>query len=251
MDNTLTTDLVTRSLNGEDVTERARAHDEFFLKAYQFTLHWYLDNYQFFGDPQVSIVKVGCNNLEYWSTTASLFCHDKIADVEFRDSVMPEIERVWDIGRRLEQVLRGWYAATPHDYERAHVHTNWLPSVGLRHVRLGIPMDDDTLREKFTTDRKTLEALAVAVFCMAAEEAPGVELDSGARINPYAISLDPARWDESGLFDDDGLTREEAEQMAFGIRNYFLDRPPAEGLGNQRPDLKAIYAASAAAASSA
>jgi flavin-dependent dehydrogenase len=244
MGNTLVTDLIVRDLGGEDVGERAKAHNDFFLAAYDVTLTWYLDQYQFFGDPQISIIKVGCNNLAYWSTTASLMCHGKLADVEFRDKVMPEIERIWQLSRRLEVLLRDWYQAAPHEYERAYIHTNWFPAVGLRHVQMGLPLDDEALVGKATDDRKAMEALAVAVFHKAASELPAGAPNADVKINPYAVGLDPERWDDDGLFDESGMTIEEAKRIVIGVDNYWLDHPPSPELGSTPPDLRAVFARS-------
>ena len=242
MGNTLTTDLVVRDLNGEDVTERAKAHNDFFLAAYDLVLTWYQDQYVFFGDPQISIIKVGCNNLAYWSTTASLMCHDKLADTAFRAAVMPEIERIWQLSRRVEKLLRDWYEAAPHEYGRAHIHTSWFPGVGLRHVQMGIPFDDDALKAKFTEDRKAMEALAVAVFHKAASESLGEAPDPNVPINPYGVGLDADRWEQDGLFGEPGMPLEVAHKIAQGVENYWLDRPPAPGLGAAPPDLRPLLA---------
>src|SRR5207253_7248716 len=58
MANTLATDLATRSLDGEDVTERAKAHDDFYLNAYRVELTQYEDQYVFWGNPLVMAVKI-------------------------------------------------------------------------------------------------------------------------------------------------------------------------------------------------
>jgi flavin-dependent dehydrogenase len=242
MGNTLATDLIVRSLAGEDVAERAKAHNDFFLAAYELTLTWYLDQYGLFGDPQIGIIKVGANNLAYWSTTASLMCHGKLADLEFREAVMPEIERIWQLSRRIEALLRDWHEAVPHTYERAYVHTNWFPAMGLRHVQLHLPLDDEALKAKATEDRKAMEALAVAIFHQAAGELKGEPLDHDLRINPYAVGLRPERWDEDGVFDASGLTLEEAHRIAIGVENYWLDHPPSPELGPRPPDLRVLFA---------
>ena len=63
MSNTMTTDLVTRSLDGEDVTERAKSHDELYLAAYRTHLTFYERQYEFWHNPAVMNVKIGANNI--------------------------------------------------------------------------------------------------------------------------------------------------------------------------------------------
>jgi flavin-dependent dehydrogenase len=49
--NTFTTDLVTRELDGEDVAERAKAHENLYLGAYRTHLTFYESQYEFWGNP--------------------------------------------------------------------------------------------------------------------------------------------------------------------------------------------------------
>ena len=44
------------------------------------------------------------------------------------------------------------------------------------------------------------------------------------KINPYAVSLDPERWEADGLLDGEGLTVTEArESPAAGMENLFME----------------------------
>jgi hypothetical protein len=69
-----------------------------------------------------------------------------------------------------------------------------------------------------------MEAYAVLAFNRAAknlgDDAPGEDV----KINPYAVSLDPDRWDADGLLGGEGLTVEEARQTpAAGMENLFME----------------------------
>ena len=71
--NTLTADLVTRELDGEDVTERAKAHNDLYLSTYKLNLTQYEGQYEFWQNSLVMTVKICANNILYWGTEGLLF----------------------------------------------------------------------------------------------------------------------------------------------------------------------------------
>ena len=110
MANTFATDLITRELDGEDVTERAKAHDDLYRSAYRTHLTFYEKQYEFWHNPAVMNVKIGGNNILYWGADGLLFFHRKLTDVEFMAAVRPDVERIWALNRRLETMYREWNA---------------------------------------------------------------------------------------------------------------------------------------------
>ena len=153
MANTFTTDLVTRELDGEDVTERAAAHDDFYLSAFRVHLALYEGQYEFWHNPLVMNVKIGGNNILYWGVYGLLFFHRKLADAEFMASVRPEIERIWAITRRLEAMYREWNRLESREWTRAMVPTSAFPAMFERHLDMEGGFDDETLKEKIACDR--------------------------------------------------------------------------------------------------
>jgi flavin-dependent dehydrogenase len=224
MGNTLTTDLIVRELGGEDVTERAKTHNDLFLRLYREALGWYEGQYVFWGDPQVMIAKIACNNIVYWSTSALLFFNRKLSEPEFMAEVMPDLERIWKVNRRLEAMFREWFEIGAREWQRAFVAPTGFPSMGLRHVELALDFDDEALKAKIKEDADLVEAVATLVFRKAAESLPEGPPDPDEKVNPYAISLDPDRWEADGLLDGSGLTVAEADERAPGIDNLWLDR---------------------------
>jgi hypothetical protein len=224
MSNTLVTDLIVRDLGGEDVAERVAHHNDLLLRLYRESLRWYEGQYVFWGDPQVMMAKIASNNIIYWSTHALLFFHRKLTDPEYMSAVMPDLERFWAINVRLEALFRDWFAVGAQEYHRAFVAPTGFPSMGMRHVELAANFDDDALKAKIAENADLYEAVAVAIFHKAAESLPDGAPDPERKINPYAISLQPDRWEEDGLFDGSGLTLAEANERAPGVENLWLDR---------------------------
>jgi flavin-dependent dehydrogenase len=224
MSNTFTTDLITRDLDGEDVSERAQRHDDLYLRLYREALHWYEGQYEFWGDPQVMIAKVASNNIIYWGGHALLFFHRKLTDPEFMAEVLPDMERFWRANGALEKMFREWFALGGREYHRAFLAPTSFPSMGLRHVELPSNFDDETLKQKVADNARLYEAVAVAIFHKAAESLPDGPPDADAKIDPGAITLDPERWERDGLFSDSGLSLSEANEIAPGIEALWLDR---------------------------
>ena len=222
--NTMTTDLVTRALDGEDVTERAKAHDELYLAAYRTHLTFYERQYEFWHNPAVMNVKIGANNIHYWGCNALLFFKRKWADLDFMARVRPDVERIWAITRQLEAMYREWNALESREWRRALVSTAGFPAMFERHEDLDRDFDDDALAARLAANADLMEAYAVLAFHKAALSLPDDAPGEDEKINPYAVSLDPDRWEADGLFNGEGLSLAEARQTpAAGMENLFME----------------------------
>ena len=225
MSNTLTTDLVTRSLDGEDVTERAKAHDELYLAAYRTHLTFYERQYEFWHNPAVMNVKIGANNIHYWGCNALLFFKRKWADLDFMARVRPDVERIWAITRQLEAMYREWHALESREWRRALVSTAGFPAMFERHEDLERDVRrrraGGTARGQRRPDGGLRGArLPQGRVVPSRTTRPGED----EKINPYAVSLDPDRWEADGLFNGEGLSLVEARQTpAAGMENLFME----------------------------
>jgi flavin-dependent dehydrogenase len=222
--NTLTTDLVCRDLDGEDVVERARAHDDLYLSTYRVNLTQYETQYEFWGNPMVMTVKICANNILYWGTECLLFFHDKYGNVEFMESVRPQLERIWAITRQLEKMYREWNHLENREWRRAIVPTAAFPGMYQRHVDMAGDFDDEGLRGRLTATAELMEGFAVMAFHRAAQNLGDAAPGEDEKINPYAVSLDPDRWEADGLFNGQGMTLAEARQSeAAGLANLYME----------------------------
>ncbi len=222
--NALSADLITRELDGEDVTERAAAHNDLYLSTYRVNLTQYEQQYEFWGNPLVMTAKICANNILYWGTVGPLFFHGKYPDVEFMASVRPDLERIWSVTRALEAMFREWNAVEDREWRRAIVPTAAFPAMFERHKELAGPFDDDTLRRKLAETADVMEALGVIIFHRAAAALGDAVPGEDARVNPHAVSLDPKRWAAEGLLNGEGLSLTEARQTpAAGMENLFME----------------------------
>ena len=216
MANWLITDMVTRELDGEDVAERAEAHNDLYLSAYRTHLTFYERQYEFWGNPQIMSVKIGANNILYWGVNALLFFHRKLADLDFMQAVRPDVERVWALNRRLEAMYREWNALDGREWRRAYVSPVSFPAMLERHIELVAGFDDETLKAKIASNADLMEAYTLVLFNKAAEQLGDAAPAEDVKLNPYAVSLDPDRWEADGLFDGSGMTVAEARETPAG-----------------------------------
>ena len=84
--------------------------------------------------------------------------------------------------------------------------------------------DDETLKAKLAANADLMEAYTVLAFHKAAaalgDAAPGED----EKINPYAVSLDPSRWEADGLLGGEGLSLAQARQTpAAGMETLFME----------------------------
>jgi hypothetical protein len=171
----------------------------------------------------VMITKIASNNIVYWATTALLVFHEKLTDPEYMAQVRPDVERFWQLNERLEQLFRDWLPLAEREWRRAFVPTTGFPGMGLRHVELVAGFDDEALKAKIAENARLMEAVAVWIFHKAAESLGEDAPDQNATINPYAIGMDPSRWEQDGLLDGSGMTLAEAREVATGIDNLSIE----------------------------
>jgi hypothetical protein len=225
LSNTFTTDLIVRSLDGEDVAERGRAHDGVYLNAYRTHLTFYEGQYVYWGNPQIMSNKIGANNILYWGANALLFFHRKLTDLDFMAEVRPDVDRIWALNRRIEAMFREWQDLEPREWRRAYVSPVSFPAMLERHIELVAGFDDETLKAKLRSNADLMEAYNVIAFHKAAAALGDAAPDEEARINPYAVGLDPDRWEADGLTNGEGLTLAEArETPAGGMENLWMER---------------------------
>jgi flavin-dependent dehydrogenase len=222
--NTLTCDLVTRSLDGDDVVERAKQHDDFYLSEYRAWLTQYEGQYVFWGNALVMALKVGINNFYYWGCVGLLFFHRKLTDLELMAAVRPDVERMRAILRVFESMFREWNELEDHEWIRGMVSPRVFPGLLDRHNDLIAGFDDDQLTARIAANADLFEAVAVLTFHRAARNLGDAAPGENEKINPYAISLDPERWEADGLFDGTGMSVAEArETPAEGLERMFME----------------------------
>jgi hypothetical protein len=74
---------------------------------------------------------------------------------------------------------------------------------------------------------KLAEALLVQIFHKVVSRlVPDHPIDADTPINPYAIGLDPAKWEEDGLFgtsDEPGMSLTQARELFKGFEEVWFE----------------------------
>jgi flavin-dependent dehydrogenase len=234
--NTLATDLIVRDLDGEQIDARAQEHDRRFQAMFAVTLSYYEGQYGIWRNPQVMNAKITADYFYYWAVPALLFFHRKLTDLEFMAEVRPLVDRAMRLTPILQSMFREWDALDHREWLGAFSPPTAFPQLPQRHLDLHAGMDDERLRAQLAENVELYEALAITMFVKAVESLPdGAELDPEAPINPYAISLDPKRWEADGLFDGSGSSPAQVAER-LRVRSFWMEqlvprrfRPPAQG----------------------
>ena len=219
--NTYITDAVARDLGGEDVTERIETYNTQFFRQFDISLSFYRDQYHLFADSQVMCVKLLWDYGFYWSFPSLWFYHDKWTDLEFQRQAVAEYDRAAALNARMQELFRSWHRLDGRRWRDSFVTLfPWLLQIS---DELDDGLDDATLGAKAKRDLAALEAFAVIVFEKAAQVLGGVEIDRRAAIDPYAVSLEPDRWESEGLFSEGGISPREARKLVKGLQFAWLD----------------------------
>ena len=220
-------DIVTRELQGEDVTDRAEYFEGFYFRTFDKTLDLYEDLYEVLGNAQVVMSKIAGWDvvLSHWSPTL-LFVNDKLCDLEFMREVDADVDRLYRLSHRVQQLMRDWSPLEQEqDFKPVHVAVPLYRPFREGVLGLASEYSDDELRSTVAAQSVMAEAIAVGIFHRAASRIEH-DLDEDTRINPYAGSLHPDRWEDDGLFEEPGLSLREAREAAEGLDSIWLE--PAE-----------------------
>ena len=221
--NTCITDLVTRDLSGEPVEERVERFNDQFLQQFTRQLDFYTDMYETWGNPQVMCAKVSWDLLVYWGLTSVRYVHGFWHDLDFTAETNDLLDRGYGLNERIQRFFREWHAIDDREAEDAYIALIPFAAVGFRRLDLERPLDRDGLKALLAQNVERMEGMAVAMFHKACERLPDAGVVEGRAVNPYAVGLDPGRWEADGLFDEPGLTREQALERAEGIQSIWLD----------------------------
>jgi flavin-dependent dehydrogenase len=227
--NTFATINITRSLDGEDVSETIEFYNDLYFRAFDSVINKYRDSYPVFGNPWVAFGLLTWDFYGNHTGLVMLTVKDKLTDVEFMKNVEPELEKHFKLNINMHKLFREWHELLGHK-ARPAAFGKPLPitMAGLHAMVTDFP-NDDALREELSREIANLEALAVAIFHEAAKALPEPP-PTDKPVNPYAVGLKPETWEADGLFSEPGLTLEQATGPARGIAAVWDDSvDPFEG----------------------
>jgi len=213
-------DLITRELDGEDVTERAEKANYYFKLFYDQFMRVYRDHYCTMGNPQVMAAKIAFDNAFYWGWAVLAFQNGRLCDVDFMESFHDEVLRSVSLQGRVEEFFREWHASEsppvePGQYiDQFDIKTLWAIYTTL--IR---PIDGDVLQRRMSQNLDRLEAMAEVMFRRATRGDARVE--AAETIDCHKLTLDDSQWDSLRLFDGTEksklVTRIQRELLALWV----------------------------------
>ncbi|NJO81460.1 MAG: halogenase [Blastochloris sp.] len=108
--NGLVCDLVTRSLNGEDIRGRALVHDKLFLNVTDIWLSIYEQQYSLMDNAHIMVTKIIWDTAFYWGVFGLLYFHHSFQHIADRPSIAANLSRIAILSNRVQAFFRQWHA---------------------------------------------------------------------------------------------------------------------------------------------
>jgi len=125
-------------------------------------------------------------------------------------------------GPELEALYRDWHKLDPSEWHDGFA--GLFPCLRERQAEILAGFTDERLAAQLAANADLMEACAVLIFAQAAKSLGDAAPPPNANLNPYAVSLDPDRWEADGLLSDSGLSADEARQgPAAGLETWWMD----------------------------
>jgi flavin-dependent dehydrogenase len=223
--NTFITDMITRDLAGEDIQNRIEFFNFLYFQLLTPGVYPYRDQYHLFGNPQVMLAKVLYENLAYFCGLAFPFIQGRLHRPEVMFGLVDVItQRAIPLLGRLEDFFREWHALDHREWQGVSVLMQEFTLLFDVQKTLFQEMTDEEFADRFRKNVDLLDAVAVTLFHWAARQLPDPPGED-VPINPRAISLQPERWEEDGLFSEDGMSLERArELLPPGMEEFLLEK---------------------------
>jgi len=159
--NGLITDLVERDMRGEDIEDKAVAHNQVYLVIADVWLVAYAQQYTLMGNPQTMVAKVIWDTIIYWSVPGLLFFHDKFRRLADSPLAYQNLLRSWTLHTRVQAFFRQWHAIdNPPASDTFADPYSLLEFIVDLHNGMAAGLPDDELDVQFGRNVRLLEQVA-------------------------------------------------------------------------------------------
>jgi flavin-dependent dehydrogenase len=224
--NSFVSDLITRDLDGEDVAERLEFFNTVLLALFERYLGLYTDMYLLLGNSQAMGIKHSVDVCAYWGEIALPFMKANFADMDLLQAIFPQIQATSELLRRTMSLYAEWDALERREVPPLIIPRPGKSTVGGHLFTLAQDVDPATVLTRIEANGKSFQAFVVLVFDRVVSQVlPESRPDETTPINPFAISLDPERWEADGLFGTDehpGISVAEAKTQFEGFDLIWL-----------------------------
>ena len=98
-----------------------------------------------------------------------------------------------------------------------------FPALGGRHLDLAAGFDDDAAQGQDRRERGADGGGRGRRLPQGGADPSATRPDEDAKINPYAIGLDPDRWEADGLFDGSGVSLAGTRERTQGLEHLWME----------------------------
>jgi flavin-dependent dehydrogenase len=159
--NGLITDLVAADLRGEDIEDKAAAHNQVYLVLSEIWLVAYHQQYRLMGNPQVMVAKVIWDTIIYWAVPGLLFFHDKFRRLADSPAAFQGLYRAWTLHTRVQEFFREWHEIdNPPESGVFADPYSLLDFIVDLHTGMAAGLPDDELEAQFARNVALLEQVA-------------------------------------------------------------------------------------------
>ncbi len=169
--NGLACDVINRQLNGEDIQDRAAAHNQIFLIFAEVWLAAYERQYPLMGNAKVMVAKVIWDTVIYWAFPGLLYFHDKIRNLSESPSIVANLYRCWNLHARVQAFFREWHAidqpVASDTFADPYSLLDFLVDL---HTGMAAGLSDAELEAQFAKNTRLLEQIAGQLVSVVIEE---------------------------------------------------------------------------------
>jgi len=228
LSNCITVELIMRDFNNDLTQEEVDNFNNFYLTLANNLVQLFNGSYPIFDKPQVMMAKLYWDTGFYWGFFAPLSFFKIYKKPELL-STMQGMKNTLALNLRMQQLFKDWAAmksaAVAPDFTK---YPHLYSYLSRAHVELSRTKSQQQAVKDIEKNCRMLEDVARVWFLRAVEatlpERLGAIKQRG-RLNPYAISLDPLRWEEEGLFEAEPAT---TALMELDIKYYCGEAKPSK-----------------------
>lgn len=228
LSNCITVEMISRDLRGELRPADVEEFNHFYLTLAENLVQLFNGSYHIFDKPNVLIAKLYWDTGFYWGFFAplSFFQIYKMPGSLFHLDYM---KNTLALNLRMQKLFKDWAERTSNNQApNFTAYPNLYSFLSRAHVELSRKKTPEKALRGIEKNCRMLEAAARVWFLKAVEDIMPERLSAvkaRGRLNPYAISLDPARWDEEGLFD---AKPSQSKLMETDIKHYCGEIQPSK-----------------------
>ena len=157
--NGLITDMITRDLDGEDVTARAQISDTLFRSLTQMWLAVYQDQYSLMGVPSVMSAKIIWDVAFYWGFIGVLYVNDRFVRLADDPAFVPYLDGLIALSNRVQKFFREW-ATTESGMPTAAFIDLYAPLNFMAALHTAMMAPNPNFTEQFDANARLLRRLA-------------------------------------------------------------------------------------------